>query len=77
MQESNIEVKEDGTADFVLTDKTLTLVGGRSIIGRSIVIDQEPDDDFTRNGRASRRAVLCGVIGRADWIGNKKKKKKT
>ncbi|XP_057379708.1 uncharacterized protein LOC130702053 [Daphnia carinata] len=66
MQESNIEVKEDGTADFVLTDKTLTLVGGRSIIGRSIVIDQEPDDDFTRNGRAKRRAVLCGVIGRAD-----------
>nr|AZM68720.1 Cu/Zn-superoxide dismutase [Daphnia tibetana] len=60
-QESNIEVKEDGTADFVLMDKTLTLIGGRSIIGRSIVIDQEPDDDFTRKRRASRRAVLCGV----------------
>ncbi|EFX87461.1 hypothetical protein DAPPUDRAFT_92123 [Daphnia pulex] len=66
--ESNIFVKEDGTSDFVLTDKTLSLVGGRSIIGRSIVIDQEPDDLFTRDGRASttRRAVLCGVIGRAD-----------
>jgi Cu/Zn superoxide dismutase len=66
--ESNIYVKEDGTSDFVLTDKTLTLVGGRSIIGRSIVIDQEPDDLFTRDGRAAttRRAVLCGVIGRTD-----------
>jgi Cu/Zn superoxide dismutase len=66
--ESNIFVKEDGTSDFVLTDKTLSLAGGRSIIGRSIVIDQEPDDLFTREGRASitRRAVLCGVIGRAD-----------
>lgn len=66
--ESNIFVKEDGTSDFVLTDKTLTLVGGRSIIGRSIVIDQEPDDLYTRNGRSitKRRAALCGVIGRAD-----------
>lgn len=64
--ESNIYVKEDGTSDFFLTDKTLTLVGGRSIIGRSIVIDQEPDDLFTRDGRATRRAALCGVIGRVD-----------
>ena len=62
----NIEVKSDGTAQFVLTDKLLSLVGGRSIIGRSIVIDQEPDD-FTRASDRGRRPALCGVIGRVDW----------
>lgn len=61
----NIEVKADGTAEFILTDKMLSLVGGRSIIGRSIVIDQDPDD-YTRNSDQGRQPALCGVIGRVD-----------
>lgn len=67
----NIDVQPDGTAQFTLTDKMLSLVGGRSIIGRSIVIDQDPDD-FTSNSDHGKRPALCGVIGRLEWKQKKK-----
>ena len=68
----NIQVNQDGSADFTLVDKMLTLVGSRSIIGRSVVIDEGEDDlgkirtsASTKTGN-SGSPVACGVSGRLE-----------
>jgi len=68
----NIEANVNGVAEFNLTDRTLSLSGSRSIIGRSIVIDYVEDDFDKHRGREridSKTAVFpaaCGVIGLVD-----------
>ncbi|KAF2881791.1 hypothetical protein ILUMI_24386 [Ignelater luminosus] len=65
----NIEAKEDGFAELNFVDPVLSLVGGgRSIVGRALVIT-EKEDDFGRGGTAdsattgsSGRPLACGVI---------------
>lgn len=64
----NLEAKEDGSAEFNLIDPLLSLVGGRSIVGRAIVIT-ESEDDLGRGGTADSattgsagKPIACGVI---------------
>jgi Cu-Zn family superoxide dismutase len=45
----NINANEEGLARFDLTDKVIRLNGQYSIIGRSLVVDTDPDDLGTGN----------------------------
>lgn len=67
----NIVVRDDGTADFNLKTSKITLYGKESIIGRSIVVHEDPDDlgkggfpDSLTTGHAGARTD-CAVIGYA------------
>ena len=61
----NIVANQDGVAEFTLTDKFMSLVGGPSIIGRSLVIDQD-EDDYSLAADRSLPAAACGIIGRIE-----------
>ena len=64
----NIEADNNGIAHVSITDKMLNLAGSRTIIGRSIVIDQEEDDYKKRDqlDSDSYNPIACAVIGRID-----------
>lgn len=65
----NINVGEDGTADFSFVDPLLSLSGGpRGVVGRAIVVTAN-QDDLGRGGTAdslttgdSGKPLACGVI---------------
>ncbi|KAF5306168.1 hypothetical protein FQR65_LT07444 [Abscondita terminalis] len=65
----NVKAKEDGSATIEFVDPLLSLVGGgRSIVGRAVVIT-ENEDDLGRGGTAesvtsgsSGKPIACGVI---------------
>lgn len=68
----NIVAGEDGTAEIELEDYLISLQGGRSIIGRSVIIHAD-EDDLGRGGHADSKTVghagarvACGVIGIAE-----------
>ncbi|KAF9474175.1 hypothetical protein BDN70DRAFT_885095 [Pholiota conissans] len=65
----NIKSDASGKADFVLTDKLISLNGLTSIVGRSVVVHAGTDDlgrgddeESLKTGNAGARAA-CGVIG--------------
>ncbi|ENN71916.1 hypothetical protein YQE_11411, partial [Dendroctonus ponderosae] len=65
----NIEADETGLAVIKISDSIIALSGENSIIGRGIVIHEDPDDfgltdasDSKTTGHAGAR-VGCGVIG--------------
>lgn len=60
----NIAADAIGTAYINITDPMLSLVGGRSVIGRSIVIDGDIDYFLPVVQETSSRPIACGVIGR-------------
>jgi Cu-Zn family superoxide dismutase len=61
----NIKAGEDGKATYKRVDKMITFSGPHSIIGRSVIIHDKPDDFSQPTGNAGGR-IGCGVIGIAD-----------
>jgi len=67
----NIQSDASGAANFVLTDKLISLNGLTSVVGRSVVVHAGTDDlgrgnndESLKTGNAGGRAA-CGVIGLA------------
>ena len=65
----NLKTNSDGVSVFILIDGQVKLGGCYSVIGRSIVIHEDPDDlglgnnsDSLTTGHAGKR-IACGVIG--------------
>jgi superoxide dismutase, Cu-Zn family len=65
----NLKANSEGTCEFLLVDNLVKLDGQYSVIGRSIVIHNDPDDgglgghnDSLVTGHAGAR-IACGVIG--------------
>jgi len=65
----NLHANEQGIAIFKITDNLVKLRGQYNVIGRSIVIHEDPDDlglgnhsDSLKTGHAGKR-IACGVIG--------------
>lgn len=66
----NIEANQKGVANIDFEDQLLSLNGKYTIVGRSIIVHQDPDDlghggtpDSLKTGSAGER-IGCGVIGR-------------
>lgn len=60
------QANQDGQAEFTITDKLLTLSGSRSLIGRSVVVDENVDVADDSAVEVPGSPVACGVIGRTD-----------
>lgn len=65
----NLKSDENGSAYQAFTDPLVSLYGENSILGRSVVVHQNPDDlgkggfeDSLTTGHAGAR-IACGVIG--------------
>ena len=59
----NIEADATGKAHMEYVDKTISLEGMASIIGRSVIVHADEDDLKSQpTGNAGAR-VACGVIG--------------
>ena len=65
----NLQADKNGNATFELIDNLVKLRGKYSVIGRSLIIHEDPDDlgkggysDSLTTGHAGKRLV-CGVIG--------------
>ena len=65
----NIEANKKGIVNMKFVDKEVKLRGKYSVIGRSIVIHEDPDDlgkgnhkDSKTTGHAGKR-IACGIIG--------------
>ncbi|CAB0007741.1 unnamed protein product [Nesidiocoris tenuis] len=65
----NICADPEGVAEFEIRDKILSLCGPMSVIGRSLVVHQDPDDlgkgghELSKSTGNSGARVVCGVIG--------------
>lgn len=58
----NIEVDEDGKGRLEYVDKTITLSGSDSVVGKSVIVHANEDDLKTQpTGNAGGR-LACGVI---------------
>jgi Cu-Zn family superoxide dismutase len=60
----NIVADEKGYARYERVDPHLTFAGPRSIIGRSVVVDERPDDLTTQPDGNSGAHQSCGTIRR-------------
>jgi Cu-Zn family superoxide dismutase len=59
----NIEADASGNAHLEYVDKTISMQGDNSIIGRSVIVHEKEDDLRTQpTGNAGAR-IACGVIG--------------
>ena len=82
----NIVANNGGMANVIIMDKLVKLRGKNSVIGRSMIIHEDPDDlgkggfpDSKTTGHAGKR-IACGVIGYSKSMavsvaGNKTNKK--
>ena len=59
----NIEADMQGNARQILDDHVITLNGPQSIIGRSIIIHEKPDDLTSQPSGDAGTRIGCGVIG--------------
>lgn len=59
----NIEADSAGNAHLEFVDKSMSLEGMTSIIGRSVIIHKDADDFKTQPTGNSGARVACGVIG--------------
>jgi Cu-Zn family superoxide dismutase len=60
----NIEADADGKAKVDISDTVISLTGHHSIVGRAVIVHEDPDDFGQPVGHAGGR-VGCGVIGLA------------
>ncbi len=58
----NIMADEQGNVDKTFTDRVIKLHGPHSILGRSVIVHEKPDDYSQPVGNAGGR-VACGVVG--------------
>lgn len=59
----NISADADGNADYQIALEDVSLRPGKtSIIGRALVIHEEPDDYVTQPSGNSGKRIACGVI---------------
>lgn len=61
----NITADEQGNVDKTFVDHVIKLAGPHSILGRSVVVHDKPDDYSQPVGNAGGRAA-CGVVGIAN-----------
>jgi Cu-Zn family superoxide dismutase len=59
----NIEADRSGRARTDWVEERISLNGGNSILGRSVVVKAKPDDCVTQPGGGAGTRVACGVIG--------------
>ncbi|KAK7397261.1 hypothetical protein VNO78_18428 [Psophocarpus tetragonolobus] len=65
----NVNVGDDGTACFTITDSQIPLTGPNSIIGRAVVVHADPDDlgkgghELSKSTGNAGGRVACGIIG--------------
>lgn len=58
----NLNADEFGNAKYKRIDKVITLTGPNSIIGRTLIVHENPDDFETQPTGNSGRRLACGVI---------------
>jgi Cu-Zn family superoxide dismutase len=75
---SNITADKNGNVEYSYNDELVNLSGKFSVIGRMVVIHQDPDDlgkfryDDTKQGEGSRttgnagKRIACAIIGLTD-----------
>lgn len=61
----NLVADSSGHAHYERIDKIISLKGEHSILGRSIIIHQDPDDYVTQPTGASGGRIACGFIEKA------------
>ncbi|KAJ1914765.1 Superoxide dismutase [Cu-Zn] [Mycoemilia scoparia] len=65
----NVDVGSNGKADIKLNDNVISLFGGHSILGRSIVVHDDVDDlgkgghELSKSTGNAGGRFACGVIG--------------
>uniref|UniRef100_Q8W3X7 Superoxide dismutase [Cu-Zn] n=1 Tax=Bruguiera gymnorhiza TaxID=39984 RepID=Q8W3X7_BRUGY len=65
----NVNVADDGTATFTITDNQIPLTGPNSIVGRAVVVHADPDDlgkgghELSKSTGNAGGRVACGIIG--------------
>ncbi|WJX80191.1 cysteine desulfurase Selenocysteine lyase [Trifolium repens] len=65
----NINVGDDGTVSFTITDYQIPLTGPNSIIGRAVVVHADPDDlgkgghELSKTTGNAGGRIACGIIG--------------
>ncbi|XP_028770796.1 superoxide dismutase [Cu-Zn] isoform X2 [Neltuma alba] len=65
----NVNVGDDGTVSFNITDNQIPLSGPNSIIGRAVVVHGDPDDlgkgghELSKTTGNAGGRVACGIIG--------------
>lgn len=58
----NVEADSGGHAIYHYFDQNLSLNGPNSIVGRSLLIHEKPDDLTTQPAGASGARISCGII---------------
>jgi len=58
----NIKADDQGNVDITFRDKVIKLHGPHSIVGRSLIVHEKPDEFTQPVGNAGGR-VGCGVVG--------------
>ncbi len=59
----NIEARSTGTAKLDWIDSHISFEGSSSILGRSVIVHEKPDDYKTQPTGDAGSRVACGVVG--------------